>query len=150
MFAREPIAKGETVAVVGGELLHDDEFRRRTAGVQKYNAIQVDEGLDLLGHPDELAEATINHSCDGNLWLADEVTIVARREIAAGEELTIDYALFTTADDWVLDADCRCGADVCRRRVTGGDWRLSEVQVRYAGHFSPFLNRRIASLAGAR
>jgi SET domain-containing protein len=33
-----------------------------------------------------------NHSCDPNLWHADVVTITARRDIAAGEELTIDYA----------------------------------------------------------
>ncbi len=36
---------------------------------------------------------SLNHSCDSNLWMADEATVVARRDIAAGEELTLDYAL---------------------------------------------------------
>ena len=30
--------------------------------------------------------------------------------------------------------------------VTGNDWRLLELQERYAGHFSPFINARIAKL----
>ena len=34
-----------------------------------------------------------NHSCDPNVWMQDEVTLAARRDIAIGEELTIDYAM---------------------------------------------------------
>jgi S-adenosylmethionine decarboxylase len=43
--------------------------------------------------------------------------------------------------------DCTCGAPGCRRRVTGSDWQRPELQARYAGHFSPYLERRIARLS---
>ena len=86
----------------------------------------------------------INHSCDGNLWMADEVTLAARRAIVADEELTIDYALFKGDDTSVARFVCHCGSPHCRTRVTGRDWRLPELHERYSGHFSPFLNRRIA------
>jgi SET domain-containing protein len=36
----------------------------------------------------------VNHSCEPNLGMGGNVLLVAMREIAAGEELTIDYALF--------------------------------------------------------
>ncbi len=35
---------------------------------------------------------------------------------------------------------CRCGSPICRGIITGNDWQLQEVQERYQGHFSPFLN----------
>jgi uncharacterized protein len=40
---------------------------------------------------------------------------------------------------------CNCGSPHCRRIVTNEDWRRPDVQERYAGHFSPFLNHRIAA-----
>lgn len=33
-----------------------------------------------------------NHSCDPTLWHADAYTLVTRRAVDAGEELTVDYA----------------------------------------------------------
>jgi len=35
----------------------------------------------------------------------------------------------------------------CRGKVTGYDWMLPELQIRYRGYFSPYLAARIASLA---
>ena len=76
--------------------------------------------------------------------MLDGRTVGARRDIAAGEELTLDYALFSSAPEWRME--CHCGSALCRRVVTGNDWRLPELQERYAGHFSPFINVRIAKL----
>ncbi len=90
----------------------------------------------------------MNHSCDSNLWMRDEVTVVARRAIAAEEELTIDYALQSGLPVDVLGESCRCGSPVCRGVITGNDWQLKELQERYRGHFSPFLNERIRSVTG--
>ncbi len=39
---------------------------------------------------------------------------------------------------------CRCCSPDCHGQVTGDDWELPELQKRCAGHFSPFLNRRLA------
>jgi uncharacterized protein len=116
-------------------------FRRKAS---RYNAVQIDEGLHLVEQPriTETRRGSINHSCDSNLWMADEATVVTRRDVADGEELTVDYALFTTDPAWTMD--CNCGSPVCRRLVRGHDWKLPEVQNRYRGHFSPFINRRIA------
>lgn len=87
-------------------------------------------------------EYFLNHSCDPNAWMLDAVTLAARRPIAAGEEITADYALWLFEQDWRLDP-CRCGSPLCRGRVTSQDWQRPELQSRYAGHFTPFLNRLI-------
>lgn len=146
MFALAPIRAGETIAIVGGAPMTDAEFAAYRATVERYNAAQIGENLhlvDLIQTPDRV-EGSLNHSCDSNLWMNDEVTIAARRDIAAGEELTLDYALMTGDPNWRLDRPCQCGASACRHTVTGDDWRLPDVRRRYAGHFAPFLNDRIA------
>ena len=73
------------------------------------------------------------------------MTAVARRRIDAGEEVTVDDALMTADLAWSMV--CWCGSPVCRGVVTNDDWRRQDVQERYAGHFSPFLSRRIAARA---
>ena len=78
--------------------------------------------------------------------MADAVTVVARFDIPPGQELTIDYALFTAQSEWGLDAVCNCGAKVCRKTITGNDWKSPDVQDRYHERFSPFLNERIKQL----
>ena len=79
------------VAVMGGQVLSPldfDDFRHHHPC---YSAVAIDEGQHLV-----LDHGTLqfgNHSRDPNLWMGDEVTILARRDIDIGEELTIDYAL---------------------------------------------------------
>ncbi len=97
-------------------------------------------------HCTNLDDFFLNHSCDPNLWLVDEVTFGARRDIRPGEEVTADYAYWQAEEDLIAAWTCHCGSPLCRGRVTGRDWRLPELQERYRGHFSPFINARIAAL----
>jgi uncharacterized protein len=150
VFAREPILAAEVVEIIGGTLMTQAEFEAFLATASRFNAIQIAEGTHLVERPEvtDTRRGSLNHSCDSNLWMADEATVVARRDIAAGEELTVNYALFTADPAWKLDGPCRCGSPSCRGTVHGGDWRLPEVQGRYRGHFSPFINERIAKIEG--
>jgi uncharacterized protein len=145
MFVLEPIQKGEIVCIVGGMVMTDSEFADFQATHSFYNSIQIDDHLHLVEDPEITRdlEDTMNHSCDSSAWMADEVKLVARRDIEAGEEVTVDYALFTTQTNWMLDTRCHCGSPDCRRIITGDDWRREDVQERYRNHFSPFINRRI-------
>jgi hypothetical protein len=72
------------------------------------------------------------------------VILIAARDIEAGEELSYDYA---TSDGSDYDEfECVCGSESCRGKITGHDWMLPELQLRYRGSFSPYLARRIAAL----
>jgi uncharacterized protein len=85
----------------------------------------------------------LNHSCEPNLGLQGQVVYVALRDIAADEELTADYAM---NDDEPYDMTCRCGAPGCRGTITGVDWKKPELQKKYDGYFSWFIQRRIDAL----
>ena len=131
----------------------EHEFRVFVETVPHFNAIQIDEENHLVELPEitqQRGGGSLNHSCDSNLWMADEVTLIARRDIAAGEELTVDYALFTGEAEKILEHTCRCDASLCRQIVTGDDWQLSELQRRYYPHFAPFINARIDGLRSER
>lgn len=65
------------------------------------------------------------------------------RDIPVGAELTIDYAMID--GDPAERMACSCGARECRKVITGGDWRRPELQRRYAGYFSRYLNDRIVA-----
>ncbi|KAG2422941.1 hypothetical protein HXX76_015692 [Chlamydomonas incerta] len=96
---------------------------------------------------DPTSWAPLNHSCDPNCWLRG-LDLVARRNIAPGEQITADYATFCAGPD-VAAFNCDCGADCCRRRVTGGDYMQPWVGERFGQHVSPFVAaaRKRAGLA---
>jgi hypothetical protein len=83
----------------------------------------------------------LNHSCDPNLGWTDETTLVAIRDIAAGEELTLDYATVITKPDFVMM--CHCETYRCRQVIEGTDWKIPQLQKRYAGYWAPEVQRLI-------
>jgi hypothetical protein len=91
------------------------------------------------GNPDDLGP--VNHGCDPNLGWAYEHTLETLRDIAAGEELVVDYAMSVTDPAYLLR--CHCDSYRCRQMVEGTDWRIPQLQRRYAGHWAPDVQRRI-------
>jgi len=142
IFAREFLKKGELLAVFGGAVYQWEAFtalpdRKRSL------SIQVEEHLFLV--PDRIGEGDyVNHSCNPNAGLSGQIALVAMRDIQPGEEVCFDYAMSDTMP--YDEFDCECGAANCRGRVTGNDWRISELQKRYTGHFTPYVQRRIDAL----
>jgi hypothetical protein len=139
LFAAEDVREGELLIVWGGDIRSLDEFTTLTE-VQQMQAVMVDEGLLLVSFHDEAGD-WINHSCDPNAWLIGQISIYARRDIPSGEEVCYDYA--TTDGDETLNFVCGCGSALCRGMLTASDYKLPELQARYKGHFSPYLQRRI-------
>ncbi|MBM4438977.1 MAG: SET domain-containing protein-lysine N-methyltransferase [Candidatus Rokubacteria bacterium] len=142
LFARTAIARGEIVAVKGGYVLDAAAWRalEPTLGPAE---IQLTEDLVIAparGDEREGAMLFINHSCEPNTAIQGQIVFVAMRDVAAGEELTHDWA---TADDGDYTLACRCGRPSCRGTVTGKDWMRPELQAKYAGWFCWFLQRRI-------
>jgi hypothetical protein len=139
IFARESLKKSELLAVFGGVVYQADAFAA-LPDRERSLSIQVEENLFLV--PERIAEGDyVNHSCNPNAGLLGQIVLVAMRDIQPGEEVCFDYAMSdTTPYD---EFDCACGAADCRGRVTGDDWRIPALQQRYAGYFTPYVQRRI-------
>ena len=139
VFAREKVRANDVLIVWGGEIVTGEMLREMWEEKHRLS-IQVEEDLYLVTGNEGPAD-WVNHSCNPNAGLVGQVVLVALRDIRVGEEICFDYA---TSDGSPYDEfECHCGAKNCRRHVSGDDWKLTELQVRYAGHFSPYIQRRI-------
>jgi hypothetical protein len=142
LVAVQPIGRGEVVAVKGGHIATTEQVLSLPERLQN-SGVQITDGLHLVALVEEEYEAVmlfINHSCEPNVGFAGNVVLVAMRDIEPAEELTTDYALF---DDYEGSMDCACGHETCRRRIDGHDWMRPDLQARYLGYFSWYLQRRM-------
>jgi hypothetical protein len=145
-FALEPISKGELMAVFGGDVYDWKALQTLPAGLRSLS-LQVADEMFLVSEKSGAGDY-LNHSCNPNAGLSGQICLIAMRDIAAGEEICFDYAM---CDSLPYDEfECSCGAANCRGRVTGNDWKIKELQERYAGYFSPYLQQRIDVLSARR
>ena len=142
VIAIADIAQDEIVAIKAGHIVTRAEIKQVTEVVGD-PALQIEDDFYLA--PRSLADVDdmsvfINHSCDPNIGFRGQVVYLALRDIRAGEELCHDYAM-ERSDDYALD--CHCGSPLCRAKVSGEDWKLPELQQRYRGYFSLYIQNKI-------
>lgn len=117
-FTLEPVRKRQKIAAYAGELLRGGKkidariWKQTKEGVVK--VIRMGDEVAIDGAVGGDATAFINHSCDPNAFMqcvpGDKVVFFARRDIRAGEEITMDYR------DPNHPEVCRCGASNCRSK----------------------------------
>lgn len=112
-----------------------EELGRRTRW-----SYQVDHDRHLeLGGP----AARIRHSCEPNCGVlirreARILEIHSLRALAAGEELTVDYATFEWEIEYQAGA-CRCGRPSCRGRIVGFRGLPADRRAAYGRYIAPYL-----------
>jgi hypothetical protein len=142
IFAIEPIKKGELIAVFGG-VVYEWETFIHLPEIERMLCLQVEDRHFLVPRP--IGEGDyVNHSCNPNAGLSGQIALVELRIIHPGVEVCFDFAMSDTLP--YDEFPCSCGGRNCRGRVTGNDWRLSELQKRYAGFFAPHVQRKIDAM----
>lgn len=113
---------------------------------------EVGERADHCDYPDGkvvlfgLPDRHLNHGCDPNAYVvydAEHCWLVARRDIAAHDEITCDYNInITGGTAW----PCHCRAARCRGTTTGDFFLLpSEIQREYRPLLADWFVRRHAA-----
>ena len=143
LFAKEKINKGEVIHVAEGNILTLEESKALSEDQQNL-CYEIED--DRLLCPKDFNNLTddwyINHSCNPNSGSAsDWFTLIAMQDIEPHEEITYDYAMTDADPEWCMN--CRCGAKNCRNTVTGNDWKIKELQRRYAGYFQKNIQDKI-------
>ena len=80
--------------------------------------------------------------------MGNATQLVAMHDIAAGEEITFDYAMSDASD--YDEFACICATPQRRHHITSRDWKLPELQHRYNGYFSPYIVRKMKAQGKAR
>ena len=115
-FAAEPIPARRKIGEIRGESISVDEARIRATRHERIMIVELSEtrAIDASGSADPLRFT--NHSCRPNAVLRirqGRVEFYAMREIAPGEEITVNYG--ETHHEGRLT--CRCGAPGCAGRL---------------------------------
>ncbi len=140
VVAERNFKQGEVIAIWRGSIITEREVLKLSDS-ERSQLLQVDEDAFLITHHALVNADFINHSCEPNCGFTDSTTLVAMREIEAGEAITFDYAMSDTKA--IFAFDCWCGSAKCRKKINGDDWRLAELQERYSGWFAPHVARVI-------
>lgn len=142
LFAVKLIKKGELIGIKGGHIIDWRTLKKHEKLIGD-SYLQIDDRFVLAPlNKSEVSKVMMffNHSCETNVGVRGEITFVAMRDIEAGEELTIDYAMI---DDDDYQMKCNCRARGCRHMVTGKDWKRRDLQAKYKGYFSAFIQEKI-------
>ncbi len=145
VHAIEAIAGGEVVAVKGGHIVDGAAVAGLPEAIRN-SAFQIAADCFVAALARDEYDGVmmrVNHSCEPNVGMGGNVLLVSMQDIAVGEELTIDYALFLGDPGFAMA--CHCGAAACRETVTGIDWMRVDVQERYRGWFSWWLQQKITA-----
>ncbi|MBZ0292950.1 MAG: SET domain-containing protein-lysine N-methyltransferase [Anaerolineae bacterium] len=141
LFAHIPIQQDELLIVWGGTVVHAHDLKELE--IENIKIVQIEEDLYSVSDRNGPGDY-INHCCDPNAYVEGSVSVRAMRDIPPDEEVCYDYG--TTHGSSFDNFHCACGTPHCRGGVTGDDWQRPELQTRYAGYFSSYLQRRIDAL----
>lgn len=120
LVAGEDLAAGTLVVRLGGRLVTSAEvadlIARADADPQApyVDTVHVGGDTHLVLPPGTVAHFG-NHSCEPSLRRSGAYDLVCGRAVAAGEELTVDYATLSGPG---FAMDCSCGSPRCRGRVS--------------------------------
>ncbi len=140
VFAREDIRKGEPIFFLTGKYLTYDEVLKLPG--LGHRTIQVDRHAYIS----PLFPATyINHNCDPNAGIRDDLCFIALRDIPADTEVCFDYSTSMLERDWTMK--CGCGSPNCRKVITDFDHLPKDLQRKYIdlGVVQQFILREIFS-----
>jgi uncharacterized protein len=149
VFAARPIRTGELIFRI--DLRGRPQYAlRELAALSPWG----NDHSDYVGRGryavDDSPASYMNHSCEPSCYYHMRSIAVkdvyAARDLAAGDELTHDYAAtgvdqFASQSTWVLA--CHCGSAMCRGRVTGDFFAMpADWQHRHYVHLAPSIKRK--------
>jgi len=135
LVTNQPIREGEVVWELDEPTYTWKQIESWPAERQKaFDWYGFQCGVDRYSLPEGLSRE-MNHSCDPTTWWSNSTTLVARRDIRAGEEITYDYS--TSDIDQDFEMECQCGSPLCRGTVSNRDYLDPAWQTQYGSNLPP-------------
>ncbi|WP_193930064.1 SET domain-containing protein-lysine N-methyltransferase [Gloeocapsopsis crepidinum] len=111
LFAKKDIRVGENILIFTGGIIDFDQAILK-APPYEGDALQIGKSIYVNLEP---PGRFVNHSCDPNAGIKNDIELVALRNIKAGEEIYFDYSTTMDEDYWSLQ--CGCGSINCRKVI---------------------------------
>ncbi|KAK6179037.1 hypothetical protein SNE40_011484 [Patella caerulea] len=137
VLTTQPIKNGDFILEYLGEVVSEQEFRRRMTEDYSLDChhycLSLDSGMVIDGYRMANVGRFVNHSCQPNCemqkWTVNglnRMVLFALRDIQPMEELTYDYNF----DSFNMETQqvCKCGSDICRGVIGGKTQRNNQIR----------------------
>ena len=146
LLAIEDIKKDELIGIKDGYIIGRDKSLEVGGwkSLVGQAMLQIEDNFFLGPTQDSeisLSMMHVNHSCNPTVGFLGNCISVAMRDVKIGEELAQDYATWLADPDYSLV--CSCGAEHCRKNISGNDWQKTDLQEKYKGYFSSYIQKKI-------
>lgn len=146
VFAKDYIKKGEVCAIFGGHIISLKQERELPDGMND-TGIQISEEFVMSSLDSKEDTDYFNHSCEPNAGISGQIILVAMRDILKDEQVTFDYAMCSsfsaTFSPVFYEFKCNCEMPSCRGFISDDDWKKHELQNKYLGYFSRYIQDKI-------
>jgi uncharacterized protein len=142
LFSDTDIRSGAVLFEIVGEKIRHEYDPRLAAENPNWIGTGYEEWL-MLG-PGDIA-IFLNHSCEPNVILNENLQLIAMQPIKAHQELLLDYS--TTELDPYWKMECGCGAKQCRKELRSFQFLPESLQAKYAKYLAPVFVRTAETLA---
>lgn len=136
LFAGEAVHKGELIQYIAGK-------RVKKLPKTKEDALTIPNWYGLSRQfwidPGESPFRYLNHSCDPNAAISGTKSLVAMRDIAEDEEITMDYSM--TDADPLWEMRCTCGTKQCRHIIRSIHFVPPEIFKRHMPYVPRYFQR---------
>lgn len=136
IFAKKDIKKEEIVGVIRG-----------------FKKFKINRNIkDVLSHPDWVGFKMhtwidpvppykyLNHSCNPNVAILGNKTLIAIKNISKDEEITIDYSIIEADPRWYMK--CFCGEKKCRGIIRS----IQKLPKKVYNKYIPFVSKKFQAL----
>lgn len=124
LFAKRDIRKGEVIFKFTGKLIDFNQTVNRQDNFG--DPLQIGKNLYInLEEPMRF----INHSCNPNTGIKNDIILIALENIRQGEELYFDYSTTMDEEHWIMQ--CKCGNTNCRKIIKDFKYLSYQVQQKY-------------------
>lgn len=130
VFARTNLKSGESIGIVKGPIVPDNEESCRKYGAHYIHSISYTHAILVKN-----SLRFTNHSCEPSCGLKNRIEIVAMKDIKKNNEITIDYDTL----DYNWEMICNCGSQNCRKKIRGYKYLDEKLKDKYKEFTAPYL-----------
>lgn len=138
IFIRVPVPVGTVMFDIVAEKIHYHNNQSMANQNPNWIGCGFEEWLKI--GPGDIA-SYINHSCLPNVIINEKQEVIALVDLAAGEELFLDYSTTELDPYWTMN--CNCGVPTCRNILRSFQYLPKFLQEKYA----PFLDSSFVQTA---
>lgn len=114
LYTKKRLKPGDRVGIIEGEV---EIVRKWTPALSKISPNWIGIGRYSWINTKKSPFRYINHSCDPNTYIVGKRTVVALKNIAADDEVTMDYSLTEADQGYTVPGGCHCGSKKCRKMI---------------------------------